>query len=324
MLSLFHPIQLLADHITHGLLKLEHKSLAAKALNFFIFDTIKIFILLAVIIFAVSFLRSFLPIDKIKLFLLNKNKFLGHIYAALFGILIPFCSCSAIPLFMGFLEANIPLGITISFLVSSPMINEVALALLFGLFGWKITLLYLFSGLFVAVVAGLYIGTFNEKNLLEDFKADTKYCSCSKKTDPKTVQQKLFFSFNYTKKILGQMWIYVFIGIGIGAFAHGYIPTDFLTNYAGADKWYAVPLATIIGIPLYSNAVGIMPLINALTTKGMAMGTALALMMSVTALSLPEFIILKRIMKLKLIFIFATIVGLGIMGIGFLFNFILK
>jgi hypothetical protein len=274
--------------------------------------------LIYIIIFLVSILRSFLPKQKIKVILSGKNQFTGNILAALLGVITPFCTCSAIPLFLGFLEAGVPLGITFSFLIASPMINEVALVMLLGMFGWKIALLYIGSGLLIATFAGLLIGRLPVEDLLEkiDYKNKSKDINLSWR-DRFDYAKK--YTYSTTKKILP----YLLLGIGIGAIIHGYVPADFLVRYAGADKWYAVPLATILGIPLYSNAAGVVPLISALTDKGVAIGTTLAFMMAVTGLSLPEFIILKRIMKPKLIFIFAGIVGTGIILTGYIFNAVL-
>ena len=311
-MDIFYPVKLLADWLTPNV-----------ALNFFIYDTIKIFILLAVIIFIVSVIRSFLPPEKIRAILSHKNKYTGNIIASLLGIITPFCSCSAIPLFLGFVQAGVPLGVTFSFLVASPMINEVALVLLFGLFGWKIALLYILSGLIIAIISGIIIGKLKIENLVESFVYQNTINGNINL--PKMSQKERFvYAKNYTLSIIRKVWPYVLIGIGVGAFIHGYVPADFLAKYAGSDKWYAVPLAVLIGIPLYSNAAGIIPLVGALTEKGVAMGTTLAFMMSVTALSLPEFMILKKVMKTKLILIFAGIVGVGIMFTGLLFNLILK
>ena len=311
-MDIFYPVKLLADWLTSNV-----------ALNFFIYDTIKIFILLAVIIFTVSIIRSFLPPEKIRVILSRKNKYTGNVIASLLGIITPFCSCSAIPLFLGFVQAGVPLGATFSFLVASPMINEVALVLLFGLFGWKIALFYISSGLIISIISGIIIGKLKVENLVEPFVYQN---TINGNTDlPKMSQkERLVYAKDYTLDILKKVWPYVLIGIGAGALIHGYVPADFLAKYAGSDKWYAVPLAVLIGIPLYSNAAGIIPLVSALTEKGVAMGTTLAFMMSVTALSLPEFMILKKVMKTKLILIFAGIVGVGIMFTGLLFNLILK
>jgi uncharacterized membrane protein YraQ (UPF0718 family) len=293
-----------------------------KALNFFIYDTLKIFILLAVIVFVISVVRTFFPPEKTRKLLSRKHTYKGNIMAALLGIVTPFCSCSAVPLFLGFLEAGVPLGVTFSFLVSSPMINEVALIMLLGMFGWKIALIYVVSGLIIAIVSGLVIGKLHvEKLVMSDL---IKTGSYRNEFNLKlTWTDRFKYASQYTIEIIKKVWIYVIAGIAVGAWIHGYVPMGVLAKYAGADKWYAVPFATLLGIPLYSNAAGIIPLVTALTEKGVAMGTALAFMMAVTALSLPEFMILKRIMKTRLILIFAGVVGLGIMITGFLFNLIL-
>ncbi|MFA5075609.1 MAG: permease [Candidatus Babeliales bacterium] len=295
----------------------------AEAINFFIFDTIKIFILLAVIIFIVSILRSFIPPKKIRKILSHKYQFTGNFLAAAFGIVTPFCTCSAIPLFLGFIEAGVPLGVTFSFLIASPMINEIAIALLFGLFGWKISLTYIISGYLIAVISGLIIGKLKVENLTKNIvQQDTKNLSLNFLKP--TWTQRLNFAKNYTVKIILKVGPYVIIGIGVGAWIHGYVPTNFMVKYAGGNSWYAVPIATLIGIPLYSNAAGILPLASVLTEKGVSIGTTLAFMMAVTGLSLPEFLMLKKVIKTKLIIIFASIVGIGIILTGYLFNFLLK
>jgi len=320
---MFYPIQLLADWLTYNVFSITPKTLLAEAVNFFIYDTVKILILLSVIIFFVSIIRSYLPPEKIRDILARKNKYVGNVIASLLGIITPFCSCSAIPLFLGFIQAGVPLGTTFSFLVASPMINEVALVLLLGMFGWKIALMYVISGLIISILSGIIIGKMKVESLVEPFVYQN---TINGNTELPTMNRKerIIYAKNYTLDILKKVWLYILIGIGIGAWIHGYVPADFLAQYAGSDKWYAVPLAVLIGIPLYSNAAGVIPLVSALTEKGVAMGTMLAFMMSVTALSLPEFMILKRVMKMRLILIFAGIVGLGIIFTGYLFNLVLK
>ncbi len=321
-MNLFYPIQLLSDWLTYSVFRITPDSLRAGAVNFFIYDTLKILILLTVIIFIVSIIRSYLPPEKIRIILSRKNEYVGNLFASLLGIITPFCSCSAIPLFLGFVQAGVPLGTTFSFLIASPMINEVALVLLLGMFGWKIALIYVISGIIISVLSGIIIGKMKMESLVESFVFDNRIDGdvilpqMSKK-------ERFNYAKNYTLNILNKVWIYVLIGIGIGAWIHGYVPADFLAQYAGSDKWYAVPLAVLVGIPLYSNAAGVIPLVSALTEKGVAMGTTLSFMMSVTALSLPEFMILKKVMKTKLILIFIGIVAIGIMFTGFLFNLIL-
>jgi uncharacterized membrane protein YraQ (UPF0718 family) len=319
---MFYPIQLLADWLTTSILSIEISSRLGEVISYFIYDTIKILILLAIIIFIVSIIRSYLPPEKIRAILSRKNKYIGNVLASLLGIITPFCSCSAIPLFLGFVQAGVPLGTTFSFLIASPMINEVALVLLFGLFGWKIAIIYIVSGLIIAILSGIVIGKLKVENLVEPFVYEN---SINGNIDLPSMSRKerISYALDYTSDILKKVWPYILIGIGLGAWIHGYLPADFLAQYAGSDKWYAVPLAVIIGIPLYSNAAGVIPLVSALTEKGVSMGTTLAFMMSVTALSLPEFMILKKVMKTKLIFIFAGIVGVGIIFTGYLFNWIL-
>lgn len=320
-MNTFYPVQLFADWLTYKVLSITPETLLADAVNFFIFDCIKIFILMAVIIFVVSIIRSFIPPEKIRLILTHKYQFTGNLLSAAFGIITPFCTCSAIPLFLGFIEVGVPLGVTFSFLIASPMINEVAIVLLLGLFGWKISLMYIVSGYVIAVLSGFIIGKLNVETLVIDIvkRQPNKAFNIIQPS----FYQRLRVAKNYTLEILVKIWPYIIIGIGIGAWIHGYVPTDFITTYAGGNSWYAVLLATLIGVPLYSNAAGVLPLVSVLTQKGVAIGTVLAFMMAVTGLSLPEFLILKKVMKTKLIIIFAITVGIGILFTGYLFNFLL-
>ena len=322
-MDIFYPIKIFAEWLTYRVFSISPGTLLAEATGFFIYDTIKIFILLAVIIFTVSIIRSFLPPEKIRKILSHKNKYAGNILAAAFGIITPFCTCSAIPLFLGFIDAGVPLGATFSFLVSSPMINEVALVMLLGMFGLKIALLYTGSGLVIAILSGIIIGELKLEHLVENigFKPQGNSMLTNFKLSWK---DRVKLARGYTLFVIKGVWPYIIVGIGVGAWIHGYVPSDFLAKYAGQGKWYAVPLATAIGIPLYSNAAGIIPFVSVLTEKGVSMGTTLAFMMAVTGLSLPEFMILKKVMKIKLLAIFAGIVGLGIVFTGYLFNFILK
>ncbi|MFZ2226629.1 MAG: permease [Candidatus Moraniibacteriota bacterium] len=322
-MNIFYPIQLFADWLTYSVLAIEPKTLLADAVDFFVFDTIKIILLLVVIIFTVSIIRSFLPPEKIRKILSQEKKYFGNVLAALLGVITPFCTCSAIPLFLGFLEAGVPLGTTFSFLVASPMINEVALVLLLGMFGWKIALIYIISGLFIAIFSGIIIGHLKVENLVEDF-AHKNGSNGQLELPKMTWKQRTQYAKNYTFDIINNVWPYIVIGVGLGAWIHGYVPADFLAQYASAGKWYAVPLAVLVGIPLYSNAAGIIPLVGVLTEKGVSIGTSLAFMMAVTGLSLPEFMILKKVMKIKLIVIFASVVGAGIIFTGYLFNWILN
>jgi uncharacterized protein len=321
-MDIFYPIQVFADWLTYSVFSISKGSLLANAVNFFIYDVIKIFILLSIIIFIVSLIRTYLPPEKVRKILSRQNEYVGNVLASFLGVITPFCSCSAVPLFLGFVEIGVPLGVTFSFLVASPMINEVALVLLFGMFGWQIAFIYMISGIIIAIFAGILIGKLKVENLIEEFVYKNK-ATTELEIKEMEFKERIDYSKTYVLDILKKVWIYVIIGIGIGAWIHGYVPMDFLAQYAGADKWYAVPLATLIGIPLYSNAAGIIPLVSALTEKGVSLGTTLAFMMAVTGLSLPEFMILRKVMKVKLIVIFAVIVGIGIIFTGYLFNLII-
>jgi uncharacterized membrane protein YraQ (UPF0718 family) len=311
-----------ASYVTYELVGLERGSRLGEALNFFIFDTIKIFLLLTVIIFVVSVVRSYFPPEKTKGILAHKREFIGNILAALLGIVTPFCSCSAVPLFIGFVEAGVPLGVTFSFLISSPMVNEVALVLLWGLFGWKIAMIYIGSGLLVAIFGGLIIGKLGLEKWVEDyvFKIQT---GGIRETIRQTFGERVAYAKVNTADILRRVWLFVILAIGIGGVIHGYAPQDFLVRYAGRENPFAVPLAVAVGVPLYSNAAGVIPIVYALMEKGMSMGTVLAFMMAVTALSLPEMIILRKVLKVPLLAVFAGIMTATIMAVGYLFNWIL-
>lgn len=314
--------QELVDRAVYGSLSMQKGDKLSDALNFFIYDSVKIIFLLTVIVFVVTLLRSYFSTEKAREYLSRRHEYTGNVAAALFGIITPFCSCSAIPLFLGFLQARIPLGVTFSYLISAPLNNEIAIAMLFTMFGWKVAALYIGFGLLVAIIGGIVIGKLGlEKEILIDIKPlEGEFAAASTKIPFKT---RLKESAEYTRDILKKIWLYVLLGVGVGAFVHGYVPTEFIARAAGADNPFAVPVATLFGVPMYSNAAGVMPLVEVLVAKGMLMGTALSFMMAVTALSLPEAMILKRIMSVKLIAIFFGIVTLGIMGVGYLFNMIL-
>ncbi len=325
-MKVFYPLEIFSKWITFKVFSLTNDSLFGNAVEFFLADILKIFILLSVLIFLVSFFRTYISKEKIQKLLSHERKYLGHLLASLLGIITPFCSCSAIPLFLSFLEAGVPIGITFSFLIASPMINEVALIMLLGLFGIKIALIYIVSGLFISFFAGIALGKIHADKwilkdiIIRDFTIKNSKCSCNKAV---TLKDRVSYAKRYMLTILKKIWLYVILGVAIGSWIHGYVPDDFLGRYADATKWYDVPLAVLIGIPLYSNAAGVIPLISSLTEKGLSIGTALAFMMAVTGLSLPEFLILKRMMKWRLILFFALIVGLGITIVGYLFNAIL-
>ncbi|MEJ2698438.1 MAG: permease, partial [Desulfuromonadales bacterium] len=302
---MFAPFEKLADLLVVSLLGLPPASPLGGALHFFIFETLKIFALLTVIIFVVALLRSFFPPEKTRKILAREREFMGNGAAALLGVVTPFCSCSAVPLFIGFVESGVPLGVTFSFLISSPMVNEVALVLLYGLFGWRIAALYLGTGLLVAFVAGIVIGRLKLESQVEDYVWQIKVGE-GEVTIP-TWPERFAYGRQYTGEILRKVWLYVLIGIGIGGFIHGYVPQDFLVRYAGPGNPLAVPLAVGLGVPLYSNAAGVIPIVYALMAKGMSIGTVLAFMMAVTALSFPELVILRKVLKPRLLVVFVGI-----------------
>ena len=314
-------IRYCADYVTYRLIGLTRGSTSGEAANFFVYETAKIFLMLAVIIFAVSVIRSYFPPERTKKILSHKRTFIGNITAALLGVVTPFCSCSAVPVFIGFVEAGVPLGVTFSFLISSPMVNEVALVLLWGMFGWKIALLYVSVGLTVAIFAGIVISRLRLEHLVEEYVYNIRVGSQECRIP--VMRERVAGAVYTTREIIGKVWIYILVAIGIGAFIHGYAPQDFLVRFAGKDNIFAVPIAVLLGIPLYSNAAGTIPIVQALVEKGMPLGTALAFMMAVVAISTPEMIILRKVIKPKLIAIFTGVVSLSIILIGYLFNIIL-
>jgi len=314
--------QRLVDWFVFDAFKLLRGSAFASALDFFIYDTVKILALLVVIIFLIALVRSFFPPERTKRVLEKVPELLGTILAALLGIVTPFCSCSAVPLFIGFIEAGIPLGVTLSFLVSSPMVNEVALVMLWGLFGWKIALLYLASGIVVAIASGFVMGRLKLERWVEEYVYAIHGARGS--IEVLSWKARAEYAWGTVGEIVGRVWPYVLAGIAIGGFMHGYAPADLLARYAGPHLWYAVPLAVLIGVPLYSNAAGVIPIVNVLMEKGMALGTALSFMMAVTALSLPEAVILRKVLKPKLLALYFGVVAIGIMLTGYLFNAVIR
>ena len=312
-----------ADFMVNKVLSLEKGKHLTESLRFFIFEVPKVLLLLVLIIFFVGIIRSYFSPEKTRKALEGKPLFIGNVMASILGIVTPFCSCSAIPLFLGFVEAGIPVGVTFSFLIAAPMINEVALVLLFGLFGWRIALIYVLTGLVIAITAGFVLEKLKLQRFVADwvFKTRTQHQAV---TDMKQdFNQRIETGFSTIKEIVGKIWVYVVAGIAIGAGAHGYVPDEYLAGALGAQNWYSVPLAIVIGIPLYSNAAGIIPIVSVLIEKGVSMGTALAFMMSVVGLSLPEVVILKKVLKWQLIMIFVGVVAVGIVIVGFVFNYIL-
>ena len=314
-------LKLFADYLVFTLIGLVPGTRAGETLDFFIYDTLKIFLLLATIIFVVAVIRSSFPPERTKQMLSHKREYVGNVLAAMLGIVTPFCSCSAVPLFIGFVESGIPLGVTFSFLISSPMVNEIALVMLWGLFGWKIALIYIGTGLLVAIVAGIVIGRLKMERYVQDYVWEMQVGSSEIKV--MTFREKLYYAREYTFGLLKKIWPYVVAGVGLGAFIHGYVPADFLARWAGRDNFFAVPVAVALGVPLYSNAAGVIPVVHALMEKGMAIGTVLAFMMAVTALSLPEAIILSNVLKKPLLATFFGIVASAIIVVGYLFNAIL-
>jgi len=318
---MFTWLEWLADFLTYDILKITPGSRAGSAVQFFVFDTVKIFILLTLIVYAITLIRGFFPPERTRRLLAAKkgNRLIGHLLAALLGIVTPFCSCSAVPLFIGFVEAGIPLGVTFTYLVAAPMVNEVALGLLFGLFGWKIALIYVLSGEVIAIVSGLIIGRLKMERFIEPIATNTKVGAAAE-GEHRQWGQRRSEAWTFTRDLLKTIWPYVVGGIAVGALMHGWIPTGALAKVAGHGNPFAVLIAVAIGIPLYSNAAGVIPLVSELTRAGVAMGTALAFMMAVTALSVPEMILLRRVLKPKLLAVFIAIVGSGIVFTGYLFN----
>ena len=316
---MFEIYKKFADYITYTLFDLQSGEKFTEAFHFFIYDALKIFTLLAVIIFVISFIRSFFPLEKTRRILV-KHKTLSLPLAAFLGVLTPFCSCSAVPMFIGFVEAGIPLEAAFTFLVASPMVNEIAVGLLFSLFGLKITLLYVGLGILVAIISGYIIGKLNPKDLIADYIFEIRMGESKEKS--MSFKNRIRFAWENIKTIMGRVWLFILIAIAIGGFIHGYIPKDLVEKIAKTTGFLSIPLVVLIGIPLYSNAAGALPLIQPLIEKGVPMGTALAFLMATTALSFPEFMILKQIMKTKLIAIFAGIVGISIIAVGYILNFL--
>jgi uncharacterized protein len=319
---IYHNLQPVTNWLidtVFGMTKGEHLT---EALRFFVFEFPKVMMLLTLIIFLVGIIRTYFTPERTRKALEGKKTFTGNVMASALGIVTPFCSCSAIPLFLGFVEAGVPLGVTFSFLISSPMINEVAVVLLYGMFGWKVALIYVGTGLFIAIVAGWVIGLLKLEKWVEPWVYETHLGNNGEEEEKITFGNRISMGYAAIKDIVGKVWIYVALGIAVGAGAHGYVPEDFMAALMGKSAWYSVPLSILIGIPLYSNAAGIVPIVSVLIEKGASLGTALAFMMAVIGLSLPEMIILRKVLKLPLIFTFIGVVGFGIMIVGYLFNFI--
>jgi uncharacterized membrane protein YraQ (UPF0718 family) len=311
------------DFLTYRVLHLAPSSHLGSSVNFFLFETPKVLMLLVLVVFGVAIVRSFFTPERTRRALAGKRELAGNGLAAALGVVTPFCSCSAVPLFLGFVEAGVPLGITFSFLISAPMVNEVALVLLFGMFGWKVALLYLSTGLLIAVVAGWVIGKLRMERHLESWVLTVQVGRGEEMEAAPAFAERVRLGAGAVKEIVGRVWPYVLVGIAVGAGIHGYVPTGVLASFMGKDVWWAVPAAVILGVPMYSNAAGIIPVVHALMEKGAALGTVLAFMMSVIALSLPEIIILRKVLKPRLIATFVGVVAFGILLVGYLFNAVL-
>jgi len=320
----YNIIQPLANWIAYDLLSLPQGSHLGESLAFFFYDVPKILLLLSGMIFLISLLQTFIDTQKVRVMVEKRGEGIGNVMASLFGAITPFCSCSSVPLFIGFVQAGIPLGITFSFLITSPLMNEVAFVLLIGLFGWKVALLYLLSGITIGIISGLILGRMKLERFVEGFVYEIKPQSSGQVLEEKlTWKERVNRAAESTREIVGKVWLFVIVGIGIGAFIHGFVPQDALTGIMGKGAWWSVPVSVILGIPLYSNAAGIIPIVSAMLSKGASLGTALAFMMSVVGLSLPEAVILKRVLKTPLLVIFFAVIAVSIILTGYMFNWVL-
>jgi len=313
----------ITDWFIDSVLELTKGAHFTEALRFFVFEFPKVMLLLTLIIFLVGIIRTYFTPERTRKALEGKKTFTGNVMAATLGIVTPFCSCSAIPLFLGFVESGVPLGVTFSFLIAAPMINEVAVILLYGMFGWQVAAIYVGAGLFIAILAGWTIGLLKLEKWVEPWVYQTQIGDSGQEEEKLSFANRINLGYSAVKEIVGKIWIYVGVGIMVGAGAHGYVPEDFMAALMGKSAWYSVPLSVLIGVPLYSNAAGIVPIVSVLIEKGASLGTALAFMMSVIGLSLPEIIILRKVLKLQLIAVFIGIVSLGIICVGYLFNFVM-
>lgn len=312
----------ITDFLIYGIAGMEKGTRLTDAVWFFIYEVPKVLLLLTLIVFAVGIIRSYFSPERTRKILGGKKLFIGNVMAGGLGIVTPFCTCSAIPLFLGFVESGIPLGVTFSFLIAAPMINEVALVLLFGLFGWQTALLYLVTGLTIAIFSGFIIGILKLEKYVEPWVYEIKGGNVEFEEIKLTFNDRIDAGITAVKEIVAKVWLYVVIGIGVGAGIHGYVPENFMASFMGKDAWWSVPAAVLMGVPMYSNAAGIIPVVQALLGKGASLGTVLAFMMAVIGLSLPETIILRKVLKLRLIMVFVGIVAAGIIIVGYIFNII--
>ncbi|MCK9211912.1 MAG: permease [Ignavibacteriaceae bacterium] len=321
-LLLYLNLEAITNLLIFSLIDLTPKTNLTDAVWFFVFEVPKVLLLLVLIVFVVGIIRSYFSPERTRKMLGGKKLFAGNVMASLLGIVTPFCSCSAIPLFLGFVESGVPLGVTFSFLIAAPMINEVALVLLFGLFGWKTAILYMSTGLLIAMISGYIIGILKLERYVEPWVYEIKAGHMEMAEEKTLFAERITAGLDAVKEIVSKVWIYIILGIAVGAGIHGYVPENFMASLMGKSAWWSVPIAVVLGVPMYSNAAGIIPIVQALLEKGASLGTVLAFMMSVIGLSLPETIILKKVLKLQLIFAFVGIVAVGIIAVGYLFNLI--
>jgi len=318
----YHYLKPVADFLSYRVLGLSPASHLGSSVAFFVFEVPKVLMLLLLVVFGVGIVRSFFTPEHTRQILAGKRESVGNVLAAMLGIVTPFCSCSAVPLFIGFVETGVPLGVTFSFLIAAPMINEVALVLLYGMFGYKVAGLYLVTGLSIAILAGWVIGRLHMERFVEDWVHGVGVGQAAEDSSM-TWEDRILYGTSAVKEIVGRVWPYVLAGIAVGAGIHGYVPQGFMASFMGKGAWWSVPVAVLLGIPMYSNAAGIIPIVQALMEKGAALGTVLAFMMSVIGLSLPETIILRKVLKPQLIAVFIGVVGVGILIVGYLFNAVL-
>ena len=319
----YRQLKPFSNWVAHDLFRIPHGTHLGDAVSFFFLDIPKVFMLLVLVVFGVGILRSFFTPERTRGILAGKREYLGNVMAAGLGIVTPFCSCSAVPLFIGFVEAGIPIGVTFAFLISAPMVNEIALVLLFGLFGWRIALIYMSMGLLIAILTGIIIGQLKMENQVEDWVYEIRMGQTPACLEQLSWLDRIDYGLNQVRDIVGRVWIYIILGIGAGAAIHGYVPENFLAAIMGKQAWWSVPVAVLLGAPLYSNAAGVIPVVEALLGKGAALGTVLAFMMSIIGISFPEVVILRKVLKPKLIAVFIGVVTVGITIVGFIFNAIM-
>lgn len=318
--ALYRELQPAADWLAHDLIGLRGR--IGSAVAFFAFEAPKVLMLLALVVFGVGIVRTFFTPERTRRMLAGRRESVGNVLAALLGIVTPFCSCSAVPLFLGFVETGVPLGVTLSFLIAAPMINEVAVVLLLGMFGWKVAAVYVSTGLFIAILAGWIIGRLRMERFVEDWVYEVEVGDACCVGEKLTWNARVDAGAAAVRDIVGKVWPYVLAGIAVGAVIHGYVPEGLMASFMGKSAWWSVPLAVLAGVPMYSNAAGIVPIVSALIEKGASLGTALAFMMAVIGLSLPETIILRKVLKPRLIGVFVGVVAVGITLVGYLFNYV--